>query len=247
MEVEPPPVPSDPDGSRNTFRQAASSRKRHVKSDEPATESGKKSGLNPPQASVQTMCTHPSFAEGPKGYSRDDKGRSRTHLQASIRALKFGLFLHQNKFTHIVKDGVKSVGRNRVSVEFSNAQAANDFLSNQILTLTKYKAAIPIFNITRMGLVRGVPIDWSVEDFVESLELPIGCGEVLKARRLNRKNIIKGITEWVPTQSTIIRSPRLRTPLAKGYNKQAHDAIINLPPSSLPNGCALGNSQPDFL
>ncbi|VVD03323.1 unnamed protein product [Leptidea sinapis] len=43
-------------------------------------------------------------------------------------------------------------------------------------------------------------------------------------------------------RETIIRSPRPCTPLAKGYNKQAHDAITNLPPSSLPNGCALGNS-----
>ncbi|VVC88547.1 unnamed protein product, partial [Leptidea sinapis] len=68
-----------------------------------------------------------------------------------------------------------------------------------------------------------------MEDFVESLELPIGCGDVLKAHRFNRKNIIEGIVEWVPTQS------------------HAHDAFINLPPSSLRNGCALGNSQPDFL
>ncbi|VVC88385.1 unnamed protein product, partial [Leptidea sinapis] len=183
------------------------------------------------------MYTHPSFAEGPKGYSKYDKGPFIVHVSrevsdpsagTSIHALKFGLFLHQNKFSHIVKDGVKSVGRNRVSVEFSNAQAANEFLSNQILTLTKYKAVIPTFNITRMSLVRGVPVDWSMEDFVESLELPIGCGEVLKARRLNRKNIMEGTVEWVPTQS-------------------AHDAIINLPSTSLPNGCALGNSQPDFL
>ncbi|VVC90117.1 unnamed protein product [Leptidea sinapis] len=116
-------VPPDPDGSRNTSRQAASSRKRHVESDEPATESGKKSGLNPPQASVQTMYTHPSFAEGPKGYSGDDKGPFIVHVSrevsdpsagTSICALKFGLFLHQNKFTQIVKDGVKSVGRNRM-------------------------------------------------------------------------------------------------------------------------------------
>ncbi|VVC93422.1 unnamed protein product, partial [Leptidea sinapis] len=85
-----------------------------------------------------------------------------------------------------------------------------------------------------MGLVRVVPIDWSMEDFVESLELPIGCGEVLKAHRLNHRNIIKGIVELIMSRAHSI---------AKGYNKQAHDAISN----PLPNGCALGNSQPDFL
>ncbi|VVC98346.1 unnamed protein product [Leptidea sinapis] len=68
------------------------------------------------------MYTHPSFAKGPKGYSKDDQGPFIVRVSRevsvpsagkSIRALKFGLFLHQNKFTHIVKDGVKSVGRNR--------------------------------------------------------------------------------------------------------------------------------------
>ncbi|VVC98344.1 unnamed protein product [Leptidea sinapis] len=44
MEVQLLPVPPYSDGSRNTRRQAASSRKRHVESDEPATESGKKTG-----------------------------------------------------------------------------------------------------------------------------------------------------------------------------------------------------------
>ncbi|XP_069360040.1 uncharacterized protein [Maniola hyperantus] len=417
MEVDPPPEPPDPDGSRNgdacdASRQAASSRKRPVDIDEPAAEGGKRTVLNPPHAAVHSVYTHPSFSEGPKGYSRDDKGPFIVHVSkevsdpsaaTSIRALQFGQFLHHNKFSHIIKDGVKSVGRNRVSVEFSTALAANDFLASQILTLAKYKANIPTFNITRMGLVRGVPIDWSMGDFVESLELPIGCGEVLKARRLNRKNTIEDRVEWVPTQSvvvtfrgqtlpsrifsfytslpvesykfptiqclnccrfghiksqcrskprcyrcaqphtgescdvskekatclhcsgshfasdkdcpefsrqesiklvmsqdnisyieasarfppvrrsyaemtrelfstptfsprpphptnssrpnvtpkksyreTIIRSPRPRAPLPKGYNKQAHESIINNPSSSLPNGCALGNSQPDF-
>ncbi|VVC88548.1 unnamed protein product [Leptidea sinapis] len=163
MQVEPPPVPPDPDGSRNTSRQAASSRNRHVESDEPATESRKKKiRFKSPHASVQTLYTHPSFAEGPKGYSKDDK---RTLLDFYTCPTSYATVLNLDP-DNIVKshvsgdwepkgctDGVKSVGRNRVSVEFSNAQAGNDFLSNQILTLTKYKAEILTFNITRMGLV----------------------------------------------------------------------------------------------
>ncbi|VVC99356.1 unnamed protein product [Leptidea sinapis] len=69
------------------------------------------------------MYMHTSFAEGPKAYSKDDKGPFIVHVSGevsdlpmagtSIRALKFGLFLHKNKFMHFAKDGVKSVGRNR--------------------------------------------------------------------------------------------------------------------------------------
>ncbi|VVC86319.1 unnamed protein product [Leptidea sinapis] len=76
MEVEPPPVPTDPDGSRNTSRQVASSRKRHVEHDESAIVSGKKSVLNPPQASVQTMYTHSSLAHVSREVSDPSVGTS---------------------------------------------------------------------------------------------------------------------------------------------------------------------------
>ena len=68
----------------------------------------------------------------------------------------------------------------------------------------KYKVFIPIFGITRMGLVQDVPIEWSIQAFIESLELPSGCGPVLKARRLNRKQVVDGTTSWVPTQSVVL-------------------------------------------
>lgn len=99
---------------------------------------------------------------------------------------------------------MKNVGRNKISVEFKNAQAANSFIINPTLTLSKYKALIPTFNITRTSLVRGIPCEWFLEDFVESLELPSGCGEVLKARRLNRKLVFDGNVSWVPTQSIVL-------------------------------------------
>ncbi|VVD01441.1 unnamed protein product, partial [Leptidea sinapis] len=191
----------DPDGSRITSRQAASSRKRHIESDEPATESRKKLGLNPPQSPVQTMYRHTSSLKSLKVTVRMTKGGIGLICRHIHPCIEVWTAPTSKQITHIAKDGVKSVDRNRVSVEFSNAQAANDFLTNQILTLTKFKAVIPIFNTTRMGLVRGVPVDLSMEDIVESLELPIGCGEVLKARRLHRKNIIEGTDEWVPTHS----------------------------------------------
>lgn len=222
MELDTPPEPPDPDGSRIFTNEDAprassqTSRKRPVDTEKSASVTFKKKTVKESSQSVpsiQTVFTHPSFAEGPESYDKDDKGPFIVHVSreisdpsagTSIRALKFGQFMHKNKFTNIVSDGVKNVGRNKISVEFSSAQAANTFIISPILPLTKYQAKIPTYNITRMGLVRGVPVDWSMEEFVESLELPAGCGAVLKARRLNRKSSNEGTIEWLPTQSVVV-------------------------------------------
>ncbi|CAF4918509.1 unnamed protein product [Pieris macdunnoughi] len=55
-----------------------------------------------------------------------------------------------------------------------------------------------------MGLVRGVPADWSMQEFVETLEIPEGIGIVLKARRLNRKTNSDGQINWIPTQTVVL-------------------------------------------
>ncbi|KAL0829149.1 hypothetical protein ABMA28_004000 [Loxostege sticticalis] len=112
--------------------------------------------------------------------------------------------LSHNKVKGIVKDGVKSAGRNRVSIEFKTAADANTFVPSQFLASNGFKAIIPTYNVTRMGIVRGVPVDWSLDEFIESLELPEKCGCVLKARRLNRKTTSDGNTIWTPTQTVVL-------------------------------------------
>lgn len=55
--------------------------------------------------------------------------------------------------------------------------------------MCKFNASVLTYNITRMGLVMGITVDWSMAELVESLELPSGCVAIMKARRLNRKNV----------------------------------------------------------
>ncbi|XP_045533475.1 uncharacterized protein LOC123720761 [Pieris brassicae] len=112
--------------------------------------------------------------------------------------------MHKHKISSTIHGGVKNVGRNKITVEFSSAEAANNFLVNPILAMCKFKTIIPSYNITRMGLVKGVPVDWLMDELVDSLELPPGCGELLKSRRLNRKSVTEGVTTWVPTQSVVL-------------------------------------------
>lgn len=164
-------------------------------------------------ASIQTMYLHPSLVVGIKEYTSLDKGPFVVHVSrtepepaagTAIRPIQFGQFLFKNKISNICTDGVKKVGRNKISVEFSSAVAANKFLDNPLLEKHAYQVTIPSYNITKMGIVRQVPVELAMEEFVESLSLPSSCGNVLKARRLNRKTVVEGKVTWVPTQTVVI-------------------------------------------
>ncbi|KAI5644510.1 hypothetical protein NE865_03399 [Phthorimaea operculella] len=145
-------------------------------------------------ASIAHIYKHP-MTELSRNYSPDDKGpfivhvarEDATNAGLSLRPIKVGLILVKNKVQNVVRDGVKSLGRNRVSIEFKSASDANKFLSSSFLTGHKLVATIPSYNVHRMGLVRGVPIDWSMEEFVDATDRKEGPGKILKARRLQRK------------------------------------------------------------
>lgn len=122
----------------------------------------------------------------------------------TLHPVNFGKFLINNNIANIVRGGVKRVGRNRVSVEFVSPQDANSFLVNSLLTKFGYSATIPTFNITRMGVVTGVPSDISEEEAITYLSVPSGCGPILKIRRINRKVFKDGVTEWKPTETCVI-------------------------------------------
>lgn len=162
--------------------------------------------------SAQNLYTHPR-CNMQKTYSNDDSGPFIVHvfrpepnpaIGSTINPMKFGQFLFKHKIKDIIRDGIKSIGRNRISVQFSSYEAANSFLSNSHLAENKFSALVPTFSVTRMGIVRGVPLDWAMSEFAESLEFPEGCGMVLKARRLNRKSIIDGVTTWLPTGTVVL-------------------------------------------
>lgn len=218
-----PPDPPDPPDDHSTqdsmelspplFTQPGTKRRLDP---EIQTVPTKKSVTDTPQSlpAEQTLYKHPSLEDdSQKTYSNLDKGPFIVHVSlhehspssgTSIRPIIFGRFLSKNQIKDIANDGIKKVGRNRISVEFKNSTAANNFLNNSLLKSNKYVAAIPTFNVTRMGIVRNIPTDLSMSEFVESLIIPEGCGLVLKARRLNRKQTQNSEVTWVPTQSVVL-------------------------------------------
>lgn len=209
MDIDPKPPDPPPDAP------IPGSSKRYLDLSDVAPRISKKTitSLDSANASIEMIYSDPSLVVGGLSYSSTDNGpfivhvsRTEPNLAAGtvIKPIKFGQFLKNNNFKNICHDGVKRIGRNKISVEFKTGEDANNFLTAPLLSTHKYSAIIPTFNITRMGLVRNVPTEISMGDFAESLELPTNCGKVLKARRLNRKINKDNQISWVPTQTVVV-------------------------------------------
>ncbi|CAF4919458.1 unnamed protein product [Pieris macdunnoughi] len=122
----------------------------------------------------------------------------------SLHPVQFGYFLKKNSFKNIINGSIKRIGRNRISLSFSDHKCANEFINNPCLARNNYKALIPSFNVTRMGLVRGVPAEWSPEEILDNISLPVGSGGIIKIRRLNYKVRNSSPPEWKPSQTIVI-------------------------------------------
>lgn len=122
----------------------------------------------------------------------------------TLHPITFGRFLRLNNIKGIENGTLKRVGRNRISMTFTTYTDANNFLAHQRLEQERYKAFIPTFNVTRMGVVKGVPNDWSEEEVLTSISVPVGCGPVLKVRRIKRKVTVNNCSQFINTGTIIV-------------------------------------------
>ncbi|CAK1597680.1 unnamed protein product [Parnassius mnemosyne] len=167
-----------------------------------------------PVPSIQTSYTHPDYIEKKHKYSNTDNAPFIVHVSKRVddlstgvvlKPIKFGHFLYHNNIKNVVSDGVKRIGRNRISVEFKSAADANCFIENPALAGAKYDTVIPSYNVTRMGIVRQVPVEWTLEELISSIEVPAGFGSIIKARRFNRKSVNENqSTVWIPSQTVVL-------------------------------------------
>ncbi|XP_059061881.1 uncharacterized protein LOC131854757 [Achroia grisella] len=125
--------------------------------------------------------------------------------KTTLHPIDFGRYLKKSFYKNVVVDGsLKKIGRNRLSISFSQYKDANSFIDSADLKKYNYNAFIPAFNLTRMGLIRGVPVNWSDEEIIENISVPLGCGKILKVRRLKRKTFVNGISEFIETETIVI-------------------------------------------
>lgn len=131
----------------------------------------------------------------------------RTEQGKLIHPLDFGKFLFDSKNNNlgIVNGSIKPEGRYKLSIEFNTAASANGFVKKiDSLSNHKYKSFIPSFNLTRMGLVRGIPTEIPEAEIVDALNNSHGTPKVIKARRLNYKDSTDGNKIWKPSQSVVV-------------------------------------------
>lgn len=170
--------------------------------------------LDNPAPAVQLNYSRPEFENKKLKYNIDDRAPFIVHVSkpepeprsgTTLHPMEFGRFLFKNNFENVSMDGVKKIGRNRVSVEFKTAADANSFIDSSVLLEAGFSAAIPSYSVSRMGLVRNVPVQWSMEELVQNLKVPTGFGEVIRARRLSRKSVSESnTTVWIPTQTIVL-------------------------------------------
>ena len=169
-----------------------------------------------PTGANNAQITHTSTNSpvGRTDYCSKDAGPFTLHVQrieespssgATLHPVNFGHFLHKNKVSGIVQGSIKSIGRNRITLNFSSATQANTFKTSPILPKYGYKAFIPSFSVTKMGLVRGIPAEWSPEEIIQYVSFPgnYSC-PILKVRRLNFKTMVDGKPIWKPSQTVVL-------------------------------------------
>ncbi|XP_045776246.1 uncharacterized protein LOC123874792 [Maniola jurtina] len=146
MEVDPPPEPPDP-GENVTVMSDPIESPQSISMDSESTHRGtkraipiidndqvpsstKKTVIGPSSTapSMQSVYLHPSLSDSPKKYTKDDKGPFVVYVSrevsdpsagASMRAIKFGQFLHKNKirlFTNIITHLVQLPTTNRTGI-----------------------------------------------------------------------------------------------------------------------------------
>nr|XP_049703858.1 uncharacterized protein LOC126056141 [Helicoverpa armigera] len=168
----------------------------------------------PPSDSIQSVFSKPGFETNSKlFYNECDRAPFTVFVSkiepdpatgTTLKVLKFAQFLHKNNVKGISEGGIKSLGRNKLAIEFKTASEANSFVESDFLTSNNYSAKIPRFQITRMGIVRDIPTDWTLEDLVSGVETPRNCGEVIRARRLNFKNKKGDTVTWSPSSTVVL-------------------------------------------
>lgn len=114
--------------------------------------------------------------------------------------MKIAKEIYQMNLNNISK--VKQKGRNKIGIEFSHYQSANDFLNNKYLIDKGYKIYIPFNMVTCKGIIRRVDPELSTDEINEMIKSPF---KVLEIKRLNRKKITETKqAEFIPTGTLLL-------------------------------------------
>lgn len=219
-------------------------------------DSSQSKKVTSPGDSYQNIFVTPGYATDnePLKYSSTDKGPFVVHVSRSepdpsagltLHALKIAQILHKNKVTGILEGSIKSIGRNKISIGFKTASVANQFVESELLKNNNMSATIPKFLVSRMGVIKNIPTDWTLEELTEGIQYPAGFGHinVIKARRLSRKIRNEGQSpEWVPSTTIVLTFHSQSLPeKVYLYNTSIPVSIYELPTIQCRDCCKFGH------
>lgn len=133
---------------------------------------------------------------------------------------------HMN-FNNILK--VKQKGKNKIGIDFSHYQAANNLLKNEKLLNKGYKIYIPINQITCNGIIRRLNPDLSIDEIKNMIRSPF---KVLVIKRLNRKILNENdkTIEYKPTGTLLITFEGTIPPTNLSISYLSFNVTPHIPP-----------------
>lgn len=131
---------------------------------------------------------------------------------------------------------INNKGANRLSIEFLNANSANNFIKNETIAKRGLKTYIPGNFITCKGIVRNIDVDEDINDHKKFCRANV---DIIDAKRLNRKIIKDNKPEYVPTGTILFTFKGTNLPQYIYYYNLPHPVQIYIPPVTQCFSCLL--------
>lgn len=136
-------------------------------------------------------------------YSNKDKGPYIVHVYSD--ANESGKSPHPLAMARVISSVVgndtleiKSIGRGKILTSLKSFSSANALISSISLSNNKYRAFIPSYLVSRTGVIRNIPTEYSESFLKDNLK---STSQISEIRRINRKTTINGKVEFVPTSA----------------------------------------------
>lgn len=118
----------------------------------------------------------------------------------NMHPLALGKLLYTSNIKNIKE--VKRLGINNIAVEFNSAAAANSFLDSDFITNQNLTAYIPNYQLTSKGIVKGIPVEVSMDEVIAHSQNPLNL-RITEAKRFTRK-IADNVEARAKTQTVLI-------------------------------------------
>lgn len=106
----------------------------------------------------------------------------------NLHPLSIGKILYKHLNFNDPISNIQKIGTNLIGINFKRFQDANSFISNHSFLPDNWIPYIPNYKICRTGIVRGVSLDFSLDDIIQSISWPDNPIEIRDISRLKYRD-----------------------------------------------------------